>query len=36
MLGDCDESVEEVCEGAGWSQELDGVEVTSLEESLGS
>ena len=36
MLGDCDESVEEVCEGAGWSQELDRVEVTSLEESLGS
>ena len=36
MLGDCDKSVEEVCEGAGWSQELDRVEVTSLEESLGS
>ena len=36
MLGDCDERVEEVCEGAGWSQELGRVQVTSLEESLGS
>ena len=34
MLGDCDKSVTSVCDKLGWKEELDNVQVTSLEDSL--
>ena len=34
MLGDCDKSVEHLCDDIGWRQDLDQIQVTSLEETL--
>ena len=34
MLGDCDKTVTRLCDHLGWRQELDTVQVTTLEESL--
>ena len=34
MLGDCDKSVISVFDKLGWREELDSVQVTSLEDSL--
>jgi len=34
MLGDCDKSVEHLSDDIGWRQDLDQIQVTSLEETL--
>lgn len=34
MLGDCDKSVSRVCDDIGWSEDLNAIQVTSLEDTL--